>query len=73
MECSFGFIVGSLQNSSPDNLIWGHNLSNTFSLLFRNKGMEQWQRPQICHPPASSQSNRLDASALWDLGFSVED
>lgn len=35
--------------------------------------MEQRQRPKICHPPVSSWSNQSDASALWDLEFSVKD
>lgn len=47
MECSFRFIVDSLQNSSPDNLIWGHNLSNIFSLFYISKGMEQKQRANV--------------------------
>lgn len=47
MECSnFRFVVSSIHSSSPDNLIWDCNLSNTFSLLLKIKTIyiRAWSR-----------------------------
>ena len=51
MEYSFRFIVGNLQNSPPDNLIWAIIfLTHPAFFCYKNyinKGMEQRQRPKF--------------------------